>query len=257
MYPYIKLSHLQDETFLTHCIYNNGVNNYYITDDWSPEMYDALAHAGFISVSIKDMLGNAFLLPEMQFSYAVLHWENIHISKRLKQFILKNIFHDNQYTLSINADISAVLDGIKKYHGAYSWMSDPYITVLKSMINSKQQYMITVISVELWHNKTLIGGEIGYLIGSTYTSLTGFFDRKNYNNFGKVQLLCLASLLKKSTIMFWNMGHPYMTYKFNMGAIEYQRRDFLNIWKKFRNEDMVMSLAGNVFQCDDLLKEII
>ena len=47
--------------------------DYYVTDDWSGKMYDALAYAGFISVSTKDEKGNEFLLPEMQFSYAVLN----------------------------------------------------------------------------------------------------------------------------------------------------------------------------------------
>ena len=79
MYPYIKLSDLRDEHILTNGIYGNHSVNYYITDDWSPEMYDALAFAGFISISVKDETGNCYLFPEMQFSYAVLDWDRLHV----------------------------------------------------------------------------------------------------------------------------------------------------------------------------------
>ncbi|KPA17030.1 Leucyl/phenylalanyl-tRNA-protein transferase [Candidatus Magnetomorum sp. HK-1] len=257
MYPYIKLSDLQNETFLTHHIYDNYAYNYYFTDNWSPEMYEKLAFAGFISVSINDNSGNAYLIPEIQFSYAVLHWENLHVSRRLKSFIAKKVFHDNNYYLSINKDTSAVFDGIKKYHDSENWMTAPYINILKSFINSKQKYKLNLISVELWHNEKLIGGEIGYLIGGIYTSLTGFFDRKNYSNFGKVQLLSLAVLLKKSNLNFWNMGHPYMNYKFDMGAIAYKRHDFLKFWMKYREENIDLSFTNKLFKCEELLKEIV
>ena len=141
---------------------------------------------------------------------------------------------NNNYIITINKNFDAVLNRIKEYHKDKNWLTDKYIKTLKScrMSNCKTQ----IISVELWDDKKLIAGEIGYINGSIYTSLSGFFDRENYSNFGKIQLIAFALILKKSGFTFWNMGHPYMDYKFQMGATEYKRNDFLKIWKIHRED---------------------
>jgi Leu/Phe-tRNA-protein transferase len=230
-------------------------DRYYITDDFSPEMYDALAYNGFISVSAKDQFNNEFLLPEMQTSYAVLHWENLHIARRLRHFIKKFILSDNAYYISINDDINAVFDGIKRYHQEKNWMNNSYMNVLKKMYR-RTNYLQTIISVELWHQHKIIGGEIGYLTGSIYTSLTGFFDRDNYSNLGKIQLIALACLLKNVDVAFWNMGHPYMKYKFDIGAREYARLDFLDLWWKYRNKK-VCRLPSGKKEMKNVLSDLI
>ncbi len=89
------------------------------------------------------------------------------------------------------------------------------------------------MSVELYDKRTkeLIAGEIGYKINSTYTSLTGFsLKEKIYNNWGKLQLVLLAQYLEKNNYSFWNLGHPYMQYKFDLGAKIYSREEFLEKW---------------------------
>ena len=234
MYPYITLSDLHNKAVLEK-IYHNLHDTYYITDDLSPEMYDELAYCGFISVSGRDAFRNEYLLPEIQSSYAVLHWENLHISRRLRQFIKKHIDPDNKFYISINNDMNGVIDGIKRYHREKNWLTNSYIHILKTMYHNQKNFKQTIISVGLCHQNHLIGGEIGYISGRIYTSLTGFFDRDNYSNFGKIQLIALASLLKNADIAFWNMGHPYIKYKFDIGARDYARLDFLDLWVRHRN----------------------
>jgi Leu/Phe-tRNA-protein transferase len=234
MYPYISFSDINNQQELD-CIYHNLNENYYISDNWSPEMYDALAYSGFICVSAKDLFNNDYLIPEIQTSYAVLHWTNLHVSRRLRQHIKKMLLPDNAFFISINNDMNAVFEGIKQYHQKSNWLCNRYITLLKTM-HRQANYKQKIISVELWHQHHLIGGEIGYLTGSIYTSLTGFLDKNNYSHFGKIQMIALADLLKNSGVSFWNMGHPYMQYKFDLGAREYSRLDFLNLWLKYRNK---------------------
>jgi len=234
MYPYVTLSDLHNESTMNR-MFHNIHETYYIADDLSPEMYDELAYNGFISVSARDIFNNEFLIPEMQTSYAVLHWENLHVSRRLKQFIKKNLLSDNRFFISINENMDGVIEGIKRYHQEKNWMLDSYTQIIKTM-HRQTHFKQTIISVELWDQKRLIGGEIGYLTGSIYTSLTGFFDKGNYNNFGKIQLIALAGLLKKAGVAFWNMGHPYMKYKFDIGAREFDRLNFLDLWFKHRNK---------------------
>ena len=89
------------------------------------------------------------------------------------------------------------------------------------------------MTIEIWdrNSNTLIAWEIGYKISSTYTSLTGFcLKDKKYNNYGKLQLVLLAKYLQKNNYSFWNLGHPYMQYKFDLGAISFSRKEFLKRW---------------------------
>ena len=96
-----------------------------------------------------------------------------------------------------------------------------------------------IITCELCDNerKIVCAGEIGYTIGKTYTSLSGFFIRKDrrYDNFGKLQLYLLAKLLLKQGYEFWNLGHPYMQYKIDLGANILDRNLFLSKWLKYRD----------------------
>jgi hypothetical protein len=89
------------------------------------------------------------------------------------------------------------------------------------------------VSIELYdkNNEKLVSGEIGYMISKTYTSLTGFSSKsKLYNNWGKLQMVLLAFYLEENRFDFWNLGHPYMQYKFDLGAKLYSRDDFLKRW---------------------------
>lgn len=258
MIKYIRLSDITSQNILENYIYNNKEDNYYFTDDYSIEMYDALAFAGFISVTHTNQNTNdEFLLPEMQFSYAVLHFDNLHMPKRLKKFINKYIINNDNYYITINKNLDSVINQIKKYHKDINWLTDKYINTLKECRNSNNELncKTKIISVELWDKNKLVAGEIGYINGSIYTSLTGFFDKENYSNFGKIQLVALALILKKSEFTFWNMGHPYMDYKFKMGAVEYQREYFLKNWEAHHEDVIDFNISGKKFKCTELFEE--
>ena len=64
----------------------------------------------------------------------------------------------------------------------------------------------------------------------------GLYYTKKYNNYGKLQLIELSKHLEKKGYDFWNLGHPYMDYKFQIGAKKYSRNDFLNRWHESINK---------------------
>jgi Leu/Phe-tRNA-protein transferase len=113
-----------------------------------------------------------------------------------------------------------------------SWITGKYRDVLKELYHSVNDNF-NIVSVEITSDEELICGEIGYMIGKTYTSLSGFTSKdKRYNNYGTLQLVLLAKYLEKNNFFFWNLGHPYMEYKTKLGAKVLDRFDFLKKWNE-------------------------
>ena len=218
---------LEDKNILFNYIYPNEKSNYYLSDDFSKDFYIKLAFYGFITTSIS-FENKFYLLPEIQFEYAILDFGNLHISKKIKKLL-----NQNNFEFSINKDFNLVLENLEKYHKT-NWLQDKYKELILSLIDYVHPTIdFEIMSVELYDKDTkeLIAGEIGYKINSTYTSLTGFSSKeKKYNNWGKLQLVLLAIYLEKENFSFWNLGHPYMQYKFDLGAISYSRKEFLKRW---------------------------
>lgn len=255
-YPSLSLMHVKDEKTLTDVIYPSSIYDLFMTYDWTPTMYDALAYAGFITISTLDDSSRAVLLPELQWSYAVLHWDRLHLSERLGAFVRKRVL-GKDFNLSVNRDMDGVLDGIRRHHAGDNWMNSRYMWLLKALYFERNIRRIKVMSVEIRDGERLAAGEIGYLVGSVYTSLSGFFDREHYSNFGTIQLICLSQLLERSGCAFWNMGHPYMPYKFHLGARECARKEFLDLWMQHRDEAPAVALSGKVVPCSELLTEVM
>ncbi len=172
--------------------------NYYWSDDFSAQFYIKAAQLGFITTSIyRD--GEFLLLPEIQFDYAILDFNNIKIPKKVNK-LLKN----NNYKFTINNRFDEVCKKIESYHNN-SWINDDYISILNKINNRKLNKKFKLLSIELSEKETnrLISGEIGYKTEKIYTSLTGFTTKeKEYNNWGKLQLVLLNNYLKKNAYSF-------------------------------------------------------
>ncbi|QDF29200.1 hypothetical protein [Halarcobacter anaerophilus] len=206
--------------------------NYYWSDDFSAQFYMKAAECGFITTSMYTQNGDFVLLPEIQFEYAVLNFDEIIINKKIKKLI-----KEKKYIFSVNNRFEEVLYNLKTYHKE-SWINDDYIKILKKIKMIKEHKLnkeFKLLSIEVCENETkkLISGEIGYKIGKTYTSLSGFTTReKKYNNWGKLQLVLLNDYLKENGYKLWNLGHPQLQYKIDLGAKIYNRNDFLAKWKE-------------------------
>ena len=225
---YLCSDDLKDRDLFEKHVCLNLTNSYYWSDDWSSEFYIQLAIEGFISTSY-DTKGGLVLLPEMQFSYAILDFKNLHISKKVKKLI-----KEDSYIFSLNTRFDELINKFDKYHKD-NWIKGEYIGLMKNLYTSKTDTKsFELISVELSCKQSgnLIAGEIGYIIGNTYTSLSGFSsNEKRYNNYGNLQLVLLSNYLKDKNFDFWNLGHPHMEYKQKLGAKIYNRGAFLQRWR--------------------------
>lgn len=211
---------------LLHKIYNLK-NNYWWSNDFSPQFYIDLASAGFITVTHVHE-GELLLIPEIQTEYAILDFKDMHISKKVQKLINKN-----EYNLTIDERFDDVIESIQ---GTYEdcWIRGKYVELLRTIKNSSYEDF-KLISVELTKksDNSLVAGEIGYITNNIYTSLSGFLKReKEYDSCGTLQLILLAKYLDGSKISFWNLGHAKMEYKKRIGAKIYDRFSFLERFLK-------------------------
>jgi len=222
---YLSLKDLQDPQIMD-WIHQNQELDYYWSDDWSTEFYTHCAYQGFIAVST-----GGYLVPEMQKAYALLDWENLHISSHVRKLIRKNRFY-----LHLNSDPLKVIGKIQDQHEP-CWMGDEYRKLLVKLAEGPEHPYCRVLSVELLdQDQQLVAGEIGYITGRIYTSLSGFSSRrKEHRNCGTLQMVLLAQHLQVQGLDFWNMGHPYMDYKLQLGARILPRDAFLSRWKESRD----------------------
>jgi len=212
--------------------------NYYVCDNFSSSLYIKLARAGFISTSVQLTSKKYYLLPEIQFEYAVLEFKDLHISKKVRKIMNKNnyIFQESKNI----EDIKNIINSINNYHKD-SWICKEYEEMLLELFQKKSKDF-KLLGFELFDKQTkeLIAGELGYKIGNIYTSLTGFLKKeKKYNNFGKLQLVLLSKYLENSSYDFWNLGHACLEYKIDLGSKILKRDEFLEKWfKSIRNSEI-------------------
>ena len=217
---------------LINIIYPNMYKNYYWSDDFSAKYYIAQAKAGFIAVtdSYED---EELLLPEIQFSYALLDFKDLHISKNVNRLL-----NAKDLKLEISHNLDEVVEHINTSH-KNCWLSPRYLEMIKATHGLDDNFEL--ISIGIRDENVIVAGEIGYIIGKTYTSLSGFSSReKKYCNYGTAQLVLLAQHLEKSGFAFWNLGQSYMTYKLTLGAKIYERQAFLKRWFKETNNHFIL-----------------
>jgi hypothetical protein len=236
---WITKEHLQQPFIVDH-IYKDTIHHYYAAHDWSVEFYTLMAFHGFIAVSY----GEDILLPEIQRSYGLFDFQKdifcFHhgLLNRLKKL------PDDEFVLRFNTSLDQVIDGIATSNGSNNWVNARYRCLGHELLQKKNVKVefngeiawFRFVSVEVWKKSTneLVAGEIGYTIGSTYTSLTGFSNRE-FPSMGSIQLLSLGIFLEDNGYCLWNLGHPpksdgAMKYKTDLGAKVLPRDDFLNLW---------------------------
>lgn len=219
---YLSFLEVSSQEVLEDLVYPDMYKNYYWSDDFSAEYYVAQAKAGFIAVT-EEFEDELFLIPEIQYAYALLYFDDLHVSKKVKRLLKQKNFE-----LEISQNLVEAYQGINASH-KNSWLKSKYLATLEAVNNLDENCQ--VVSVLLKENGKIVAGELGYIIGKVYTSLSGFSSRKKeHKNFGTVQLVLLVQYLEKHGFSFMNLGQPYMDYKLALGAKVYERKDFLIRW---------------------------
>lgn len=239
-----------EEGYLRTHVYPNLARSLYWDDSWDPETYVALARAGFISITHVDPVLGPLLMPELQRSYAVLDWENLHCSNNLRRLMRSQRLAEEGIELCVVDSVDRVLDRLRAQHGN-TWILERYERLVRSLPRDDDPWF-SIRGVELWSisRSEIVAGELGYTIGRTYSSLSGFCSPEDptLRNFGTLQMYLLALLLRDSGYAFWNLGHPVHEYKRDLGARILRRGVFLERWLAARNAVPDGGLKGRVLE---------
>jgi Leu/Phe-tRNA-protein transferase len=126
-------------------------------------------------------------------------------------------------------------------HGERSWLFPPLLNSLSDL----STYLRGVHSVEVWDKDSgdLVAGEIGYSVGSIYTSMTGFYSKSGC---GTIQMAVLGKLLEKEGFKVWDLGMS-MPYKIDLGARTIERCEWISLLRSCRNDKSVsLCLEGRL-----------
>jgi len=242
---YISPEMLDEEVLRAH-LYPRTDKTFYWTDQWDPEFYVALARAGFICISVQHPEFGTVLIAELQQSYAVLDWENLHCSRKLRKLMASGLLEEEAIELRVVDASDRLLDRLASYHAEQSWIHPPYRTIVRDLCERGDD-RFSIHGIELWSVRCneLVAGELGYSIGATYTSLSGFCNREEsrWRHFGTLQQILLARALQDRGYAFWNMGHASMPYKIALGAQIVAREEFLERWCVAREARPVATAA--------------
>ena len=148
---FLTLEDIKDENILFNHIYANENSNFYISDDLSKDFYINQALCGFISTSV-NIKNQFYLLPEMQFEYAILDFKNLHISKKVKKLLKKNDF-----IFTINKNLDEVVRNIQLQHKT-NWLSSEYHKILKDLQEYKHPNIdFRLMTIEIWDRNSNTG----------------------------------------------------------------------------------------------------
>jgi hypothetical protein len=93
--------------------------------------------------------------------------------------------------------------------------------------------------------EVLVAGDMGVSNGSSYLSLTGYYDRddKRFSGAGTAQLQMLGRWLELKGFDVWDLG-MHMEYKGDMGASEVDRQAFVSMTKQCRDKERDLATPG-------------
>src|SRR5262249_53516101 len=116
---------------------------------------------------------------------------------------------------------------------------------------------VQVHSVEIWEGEELIAGELGYTVGASYTSLSGFHAKSGS---GTVQMIALGELLRSQGFTVWDLG-MIMKYKIDIGGQILMRSEFLKLFNEARSLSNVELVSSNTnytsgYPCGQLIQSV-
>lgn len=220
----------------------------------------ALMIEGFLPIATEGVI-----LPKLHHKRCVVSLPGgLHVSKSIRK-------KSKKFRFTTNQSFDRVVEGCRRQHGPRCWLYPELVRVFReihdaglvnSMVNPSasmtkiEEAPVRLYSIEVWNDETgeLVAGELGYTVGSIYTSLTGFSAQ---DSAGSVQLSSLGRLLSRIGFSMWDLGMD-MDYKQNLGSHLMDRKDFVEHVAKVRvtqGHNKLPITDSNGFNCKNLIDQ--
>jgi Leu/Phe-tRNA-protein transferase len=221
-----------------------------------------LMSEGFLPIATEGVL-----LPKLHEHRCVVNLltNDLHISKSVRK-------KSKKFQITVNKAFDRVVAGCKKQHGERCWLYPPLVESFQAMNDAEsvpamvfdngidgtgRECPIRLYSVEVWNASTgeLAGGELGYTVGSIYTSLTGFSCE---DSAGSVQLAALGRMLCSLGFSLWDLGMG-MDYKDSLGCHLMPRKEFVEHVHQVRERkgNLVLPTSGESFNAKSLIDQTV
>lgn len=194
-----------------------GGDEFVASEDLSPEMVAAVCREGYLPMGLR-LPGLSLLLIKSHLFRYVLSFEDLHIPRNTMRYARGlTIYRDRHFAQTLAATVD--------YHPD-EWII-PELRRTFEVLHREPIAGVQTRSVEVYAGETMVAGEVGYVVGSVYTSLSGFHLR---NGAGTAQIVSLAGILIEAGAPFWDMGME-AEYKTRLGARPVERTVFRDLYR--------------------------
>ena len=200
------------------------------------------------------------LIPKLHHQRCVLSFSNLHIARTVRK-------RSKRFDVTCDTCFERVVEGCLRQHGE-NWLLAPIVEAFRQIHRAGGVCGVRVHSFEVWiaeglescalappagggfppppprggPEARLVAGEIGYSVGSCYTSLSGF---SLVDSSGSVQCVAAALLLRLAGAEAWDLG-MFLPYKVALGAARVSRGRFLRDLARMRRRPPLTLPRGRV-----------
>ncbi len=194
---------------------------------FDPQFISSVCYLGFFPMAL-EVNGQSLLLIKLHEERCILDFKNLHVPRNVKK-------RSSRFELSVDQAFEQCVASIDAQHGN-SWFHPPLANAFTQMFHTKQ-YPTRLHSFELWEENELVAGEIGFVVGAAYASLSGFYHKSSA---GTIQLCATGKLLEQNGFAYWDLGME-MPYKLDLGASSLEREVFLARQKAIRDKKCTLA----------------
>ena len=162
-----------------------------------------------------------------------------------------------RFRMTANKDFDGVVAGCHQQHD-HCWLIEPLVEAFRTILEAPNgvptggKTRVRLFSFEVWNEEDeLVAGELGYTVGSIYTSLTGFSQQ---DSAGSVQLVTLGTLLVRQGFTLWDLGMD-MDYKRELGAGLMTRANYVAEVRRVRETNCVLPPMATGINCKSVFQD--
>ena len=210
-------------------------------------LIDACCQCGVFPMATQIVENTYVFAPKLHRERCIVRLENFVLPGGTKK-------RSSKYSFVPNANWNEVVALVVEKHGD-NWMCPQLRACMQFMSEHPLAFRTQFVAIALVNHKTqqVVAAELGFIVGTCYTSLTGAYRESGS---GMVQLAVLGEMLRQAGYAVWDLGMQ-MDYKVNeLGGENLSRRAWLSMITQLANEQPKVPFRewGSV-ECKNILRQ--